>query len=704
MKSIWKREVKGYFHTTSGYVFIGVFLLVSSVLFYLEILRQRSGDLPTFLGEMSYLWMLLCPVLCMRLLAEEKQKKTDQLLLTSPVSLPGIVAGKYLAAVTVLVLTAGLTLLYALVVALYGTVYPAELAVNYLGFILQGCVFAALDLYLSGCAATPLTAAVTAFGANFLLWILDLLETAVQEKWAADALRFFSIYRRNEPFLMGQLSFAGLLFDLSLIVLFLSLTVYHLDRKRSGRSVATLVTVLLALVLGAVNLGAGTLEKKNGWRVDLSFNGITTQSRETEQVLDALEKNVKIWALFRKGEEDAPLMELLDRYAARSPRATWEQADPGMNPALLARFTTDSVTPGADSLVVSCEETGRWRVLGPDSFVAVGMDPETGEYAAEGLTYESSLTSAILYVTRERIPRVMMVQGHGELDAETAADLTGLLEANQYEVGWTDLSAEAELKAEDLLVFLSPMRDMTEVEMNRVTEFAAKGGSFLFTCDYTDRIDNMPNYAALMRSYGIVPLEGLVVADRAETDTYYNGNRIQLIPEMCSTDLTLDLLSSGAYTILLPGARAFETPEEGDRNLTVMTVLQSDEKSYRKMMTASTTNMERAEGDPEGPFALALEARRVTAEGYVSRAFALGCSTALTERQLYAMTDVQQLIIRVMEFLLGTGASDLNIMARTALRPALGPGSTGLGSVLIAALPAAVLLAAFLVLWPRKNR
>lgn len=235
MNTIRKREIRGYFHTPVGYVFIGVFLAVSSVLFYMQILRQRSGDLPNFIAEMSYLWMLLSPVLTMRLLAEEKQKKTDQLLLTSPVSLPGIVVGKYLAAVTVLLITAGLTLFFVLVVALYGTIYPAELAVNYLGFIMQGCAFVALDLFISGCAGTPVTAAVMAFGANFLLWILDLLENAVQVGWVSDVLRFMSLYRRNEPFVMGQLSFAGILFDLSFIAAFLVLTVYRMDRRRYGK-------------------------------------------------------------------------------------------------------------------------------------------------------------------------------------------------------------------------------------------------------------------------------------------------------------------------------------------------------------------------------------------------------------------------------------------------------------------------------------
>ncbi len=235
MKAIWKREMQGYFFTPAGYVFPGVFLAVASVLFYMQILSVRSGDLPSFIGSMSYLWMLLSPVLTMRLLAEERQKKTDQLLLTSPVSLPGIVIGKYLAAVTMLLIVSVLTLLYVLIVAIYGRVYPAELAVNYLGFILQGCAFAALDLFLSSCAATPVTAAVLAFGANFLLWILDLLETAVQADWISAVLKFMSLYNRNSPFLMGQLSFSGIFFDLSFIVIFLALAVFRLDRRRVGR-------------------------------------------------------------------------------------------------------------------------------------------------------------------------------------------------------------------------------------------------------------------------------------------------------------------------------------------------------------------------------------------------------------------------------------------------------------------------------------
>ena len=232
MLSIWKRELQGYFYTPVGYVFMGVFLMLSSVIFYLTIMQSRSSDLLSFIGTMSYLWMLLCPVLTMRLLAEEKQKRTDQLLLTSPVSLPGIVLGKYLAAVTVMALTVLLTMLFVVIVAIYGQVYPGELLVGYLGFVLQGCAFIALDLFISGCTSSQVTAVVAAFGANFVLWMLDLIQSAIRIDWVNGILSFFSLYERTEHFLMGQLSFASVGYDLSFAAAFILLTIHLLDARR----------------------------------------------------------------------------------------------------------------------------------------------------------------------------------------------------------------------------------------------------------------------------------------------------------------------------------------------------------------------------------------------------------------------------------------------------------------------------------------
>ena len=231
MTAIWRREVQSYFTTATGYVYIGIFLLISSILFQLQILQTRSSDLLTFLGQMSYLWMLLSPVLTMRLMAEEKQKQTDRLLLSSPVSLTGIVVGKYLAALTVMLLTVILTFVYVGIVGAYGAVYPGEILTGYLGFMLQGMAFAAIDLLMSSLASGQVTAVLYAFGANFILWMLDMLSLSLPAT-VGRVLDFISLYSRNEPFLMGQLSFASIIFDLAVTVLALALTVYGLDRAR----------------------------------------------------------------------------------------------------------------------------------------------------------------------------------------------------------------------------------------------------------------------------------------------------------------------------------------------------------------------------------------------------------------------------------------------------------------------------------------
>ena len=97
MRAIYLRELQGYFFTPVGYVFMGVFLMLGSVFFGAANLAARSGDMMTLLRNMSYLSMLLSPVLTMRLMAGEKGRHTDQLLFSSPCPLHSIVSGKFFA-------------------------------------------------------------------------------------------------------------------------------------------------------------------------------------------------------------------------------------------------------------------------------------------------------------------------------------------------------------------------------------------------------------------------------------------------------------------------------------------------------------------------------------------------------------------------------------------------------------------------------
>ena len=232
MRTVFKREFLAYFRTPVGYVFIGVFTTLSGVLFYLSNLSTLTGELLIFLSQLTLLLMLLSPVLTMRLLCEERQHRTDQLLLTSPLSLTRIIAGKYLAAAAVLGIGILLTNVCTLVIALYGTVYPGEWFVGYLGFTLQGMAFLALDMLATCFTKNQVSAAIVAFAANFLLWMLDLLAKSVPVTFIADTLTFLSLYGRYEPFILGQLSFASVLYFVTFILLCLTATVRVLDARR----------------------------------------------------------------------------------------------------------------------------------------------------------------------------------------------------------------------------------------------------------------------------------------------------------------------------------------------------------------------------------------------------------------------------------------------------------------------------------------
>lgn len=484
-------------------------------------------------------------------------------------------------------------------------------------------------------------------------------------------------------------------------------TFWKNPRFRYG-GLSTIILCLLLAALVAANFLFSSLEKKNGWRVDCSFNGITTQSETTLQILEQLPYPVHIYALFPKGQEDAPLMELLDRYAAASSLVTWEQTDITLNPGLLTRFqsSTGETDVSNDSLIVYCEETGRWKVLSPGDFVSLSLDYESGAFTYAGYAYESRITSAINYVTQEKIPRVLMLQGHGELTEDETTVFAELLEANNFEVTYFSFAdKDTTLQPDDMVAILSPLRDLTDEELETLTAFAGKGGSFLFTCDYTDPVSSMPNYQALLRSYGFLPKEGLVIASAEEPNSYYSDMRIALIPTMLSTDVTYELVSTGTDTLLLVGSRAFEMPEQSDRNLDVSAVLSTGYKAYlRNLSTGDLNSLEQTDEDELGPFALGLQASRTTTEGYISRAFVLGCSTLLTDSQVHAMTDSQEFILRMAEYLLNTEPTDLGIMAKSALRPQLSVESVTLGSLLLVALPLTVLAVAFIVLWPRRNQ
>jgi hypothetical protein len=464
---------------------------------------------------------------------------------------------------------------------------------------------------------------------------------------------------------------------------------------------------LVVLIAVLLNIAAQKAEETYGLTRDLSFNHYATTGEETRAALARMENDAEVYLLYQSGEANSQLMQVLTHYAALSERITVLPTDINRNPGLLTRFSGDLDTVlEADSVIVNCPATGRYRVLDYGDFYTQGFDLELGDFVVEGISYEKELTEALLYATQAAVPTVGFLQGHGEYTLEDFSVLAELLKASQYGVCEVDLLAGGSLSSIDVLLMGCPVNDLDDTEIDAILAFTQQGGDLFVVRDYTDPVHHMPNYLSLLRSYGIVPLSGVAVAGEQDAGSYY-GEPLYLLPYMAEIDLTLPLITAGMDVLMMPAACAFEVPAEpgtGDLSLSVGTVLKTGPNAYLRDVTDGLATIEKQPGDRTGELPLALYAHRMHANGNVSRMFAIGNSTLLMDEYIYQRTFGEQFVKAVMNELMPENTFTLDVEAAPAFRPALRAGSQHLGIALIIAVPLFCVLAALLVLLPRKNR
>lgn len=182
MLAVLRRELSAYFTSPVGFVFPGLFLLISGIMFsVMYLLNPGSARYVGLLSSLTLAFFFLVPILTMRLLSEEARQKTDQLLLTSPVSVAAIVLGKYFAALAVFLLTLVATLAYPLIMSFFalGGLAWAEILGGYVGFFLLGASFISVGLFFSSLTDSQVVAAVETYAGLFLIWLLDAITRGV---------------------------------------------------------------------------------------------------------------------------------------------------------------------------------------------------------------------------------------------------------------------------------------------------------------------------------------------------------------------------------------------------------------------------------------------------------------------------------------------------------------------------------------------
>ncbi len=246
MFAIYKKEMRSYFTNPIGYIFTGVFLVFSAILCCYTTLLSKSYDTSTYFSLMMYALVILVPLLTMRLFSEERKMRTEQLLLTAPVTITGMVMGKFLAALTlflgcVAVSLVNLVPLYIIAAAERGaeavdTSYIGPVASmivgSIIGLVLIGAAFIAIGTFVSSLCENQLAAAVITMAAVFAFIGVGLFASFIDVYAVRVVLSWISISARFTNFINGIFDIGAVVYFASLILVFIFLTVRVYEKRR----------------------------------------------------------------------------------------------------------------------------------------------------------------------------------------------------------------------------------------------------------------------------------------------------------------------------------------------------------------------------------------------------------------------------------------------------------------------------------------
>ena len=225
MFAIYKKELKNYIYTPIGYVFIGLFLLILSVMFYGGIFSYKYLNFEYLFYDGITVLLFILPLLTMRLFSEERKNGTEQLLLTSPRSLTSIVLGKFFAAATILLISEGLTFMYFFILKYFGDPSLPVALVTLLGFFLLSLAYLSVGMFISSITENQIIAAVATVGVYIFMVLVPQLVGELESIWL--------IYFFESTFIEGILALDNVILMCVFTIIFILLTIMMLQKRKN---------------------------------------------------------------------------------------------------------------------------------------------------------------------------------------------------------------------------------------------------------------------------------------------------------------------------------------------------------------------------------------------------------------------------------------------------------------------------------------
>lgn len=608
MLAIFKREFKSYFQNVIGWLFVAALLAVYGLYFYVYNLKNGYPYISYDLKGIGFIMMIAVPILTMRSLSDEKKTKTDQLMLTSPVSVGRIVAGKYLAMAAVYTIDIALFTLSPLVLSIYGKVALSEAYVALFGYWLYGLSCIAVGLFISSISESVIISAILTFAALFLSYMMQSITGLISSSGnlLTKVLNCFDLYTPFENFVSGCFSVTSAAYYVTVTLLLCFLTTQSIQKRRwafskkmigTGAFSAGMIVIMCAICV-VVNLVVTALPAKYT-SIDCSATKLYSLTNDTKDRVSKLDEDITIYVLNSKKSKDAKIDETINRYKDLSSHINVKYVDPATSPKFYQDYT--DTTPTTNSLII--ESKNRSKVIDYNDIYEYDSSSYYYGYQSQssitGYDAEGQITSAIEYVTMDadELPVIYQITGHNE--TEIGSNFQSVVSKANANLKSLELFNEEKVPEDATAIIInSPTVDFNDEDAQKVIDYLNGGGKAMIIGCYAYN-DELANFNKILSAYNVSFKTGVVAEN--DSSKYYQ-NPLYLLPTVETTDYTSD--ATDGY-VFLAGSCAISYPEDTD-DVTYTKLLSTSDSAVLKKDWKNITTSKAEDADENGPFTTGL--------------------------------------------------------------------------------------------------
>ncbi len=364
-------------------------------------------------------------------------------------------------------------------------------------------------------------------------------------------------------------------------------------RKFRNGAYVTLVSAVVIVIVLVVNM----LVTKMNIQFDLSPQSMYTLTGDTKKMVKDLKDDITIYYLVEPGKETDLFKNIVKQYDQASDKVKVVEKDPVLYPNFASKYVDNTVQE--NSFLVVNEANKKAKYVDYNDMLIQQMNYQTYQNQTTGIDVEGQLTAAIQYVISDKLPKLYVVEGHGEAKTGTNFDTT-MKKLNIDVEKLPTVSKDKVPEDCDILFINAPQSDFSDTETTMINNYLSAGGKAIITLNYA--ASDMPHFTSILENYGIGMVKGIVLEgdDSMHASKYVN----YLLPDVKSHEIT-NQASDSNVPVFMPDASGLKILDAKKSTLKIDALLSTSASAFSKIDTSSG-NAEKEDGDIAGPFNLGL--------------------------------------------------------------------------------------------------